>query len=110
MGLFIGIIRNVYLKQMKSTYQWQLHLITQAKMTATKAASSLMQVGTDYESDSLIAKKLQERQYKLKLLEEKLDLLKTEIEERLEMINTELKSNQEMIHSGIQESFTYKAA
>ena len=99
MGLFIGIIRNVYLKQMKSTYQWQLHLITQAKMTATKAASSLMQVGTDYESDSLIAKKLQERQYKLKLLEEK-----------LEMINTELKSNQEMIHSGIQESFTYKAA
>ena len=82
----------------------------QAKMTATKAASSLMQVGTDYESDSLIAKKLQERQYKLKLLEEKLDLQKTEIEERLEMINTELKSNQEMIHSGIQESFTYKAA
>ena len=61
MGLFIGIIRNVYLKQMKSTYQWQLHLITQAKMTATKAASSLMQVGTDYESDSLIAKKLQEK-------------------------------------------------
>ena len=58
----------------------------------------------------LIAKKLQERQYKLKLLEEKLDLQKTEIEERLEMINTELKSNQEMIHSGIQESFTYKAA
>lgn len=110
MGLFIGIIRNVYLKQMKSTYQWKLHLITQAKMTATKAASSLMQVGTDYESDSLIAKKLQERQYKLKLLEEKLDLQKTEIEERLEMINTELKSNQEMIHSGIQESFTYKAA
>ena len=110
MGLFIGIIRNVYLKQMRSTLQSQLHLITQAKMTATKAASNLMQVGTDYESDSLIAKKLQERQYKLKLLEEKLDLQKTEIEERLEMINTELKSNQEMIHSGIQESFTYKAA
>lgn len=83
MGLFIGIIRNVYLKQMKSTYQWQLHLITQAKMTATKAASSLMQVGTDYESDSLIAKKLQERQYKLKLLEENLICKKQKLKKDL---------------------------
>ncbi len=110
MGLFIGIIRKVYLRQMKSTLQWQLHLITQAKMTATKAASSLLQVGTDYESDSLIAKKLQERQYKLKLLEEKLDMQKSEYEEKIEMINNELKSNDGMIQSAIQESFSYKAA
>lgn len=110
MGLFIGIIRKVYLRQMKSTLQWKLHLITQAKMAATVAASSLLQVGTDYESDSLIAKKLQERQYKLKLLEEKLDMQKSEYEEKIEMINNELKSNDGMIQSAIQESFSYKAA
>ncbi|MBD5402625.1 hypothetical protein HDR58_07495 [bacterium] len=108
MGLFIGIIRKIELKMMKSTYQWQVHLITRAKMTATKAASNLLQVGTDYESDSLIAKKLQERQYKLKILEEKLDLQKSELEAKIQMINTELQSNQDMIQSGIQESFSYK--
>ena len=108
MGLFIGIIRNIYLKQMKSTLQWKVHLITQAKMTATAAAAGLLQVGTDYESDSLISKKLQERQYKLKLLEEKLDMQKEQYEQKIAMINEEIKSNQEMIQSGIQTSFSYK--
>jgi len=93
---------------MQSTYHWQLHLITQAKAVATKAASNLLQVGTDYESDSLIAKKLQQRQYKLKLLEEKLDVRKAEIETRLQEITTELQSNQQMIDEGIRNSFSYK--
>ncbi len=108
MGLFIGIIRRRYLKMMQSTLSWQMHLITQAKMTATKAASSLMQVGTDFESDSVLAKKLQQRQYKLKLLEEKLDLRKSEIQTRLDEIAQELQSNETMIQSGIQSSFSYK--
>lgn len=110
MGLFIGIIRRRYLNMMKSNLAWQLHLITQAKMTATKAAGNLMQVGTDYESDSLIAKKLQQRQYKLKLLEEKLDIRKSEIQTRLDEITEELKSNDTMIQSAIQTSFSYKVA
>ena len=77
-------------------------------MTATKAAGNLMQVGTDFESDSLIAKKLQQRQYKLKLLEEKLDIRKAEIQTRLDEIAQELQSNESMIQSGIQSSFSYK--
>lgn len=108
MGLFIGIIRRRYLKMMKSTYEWKMHLITQAKMTATNAASNLLQVGTDYESDSLIAKKLQQRQYKLKLLEEKLDLQKADIQSKLDGISQELQSNESMIQAGIQSSFSYK--
>ena len=71
MGLLIGIIRRRQLSMMKSNLQWKLHLITAAIATASKAATNLMQVGTDYESDDLISKKLQQRQYKLKLLEEK---------------------------------------
>lgn|SRR5574344_142101 len=110
MGLFIGIIRRRCLMMMKSTFEWKLHLVTQAKSVATKAASNLMQVGTDYESDSLITKKLQERQYKLKLLEEKLDTQKVEYETRLSEISEELKSVQTMIESNIQSSFSYKIA
>ena len=58
MGLFIGIIDRQRNAILRSQYEWQLHLIADAKMAATKAASDLLQVGTDFEGDSLIAKKL----------------------------------------------------
>ena len=67
MGLLIGIIRLRQLRLMQSNCEWKLQLITQAKMTAQNSANNLLQVGTDYESDTMIAKKLQQRQYKLKL-------------------------------------------
>ncbi len=110
MGLLIGIIRKQYLMMQRSTLQWQLTLITKAKRVASRAIDKFMQVGTDYEGDPLITKKLQAREYKLKLLEEKLDLQKERIQEELEGIKTELQSVQGMIESGIQESFSYKAA
>ena len=87
MGLLIGTVQRNRLLKEKSTLSWQLMLITTAISTASQSANNLLQVGTDYESDSLIAKKLQERQYKLKLLEEKLEVRKKEIETRLEEIN-----------------------
>lgn len=106
--LFVGIIRRIQLKQMRALYQWQVHTIVQAKMAATKAAGNLMKVGTDYESDALVAKKLQERQYKLKVLEEQLDLRKGELETKLQMINEELQSVSQEIDSAIKEGFSYK--
>lgn len=108
MGLLIGIIRRRQLSMMKSNLQWKLHLITAAIATASKAATNLMQVGTDYESDDLISKKLQQRQYKLKLLEEKLTNQKAEVETRLQEITAELQSNQGMIDQGVQTMFSYK--
>ena len=101
MGLLIGIIRRRQLSMMKSNLQWKLHLITAAIATASKAATNLMQVGTDYESDDLISKKL-------KLLEEKLTNQKAEIETRLQEITAELQSNQGMIDQGVQTMFSYK--
>lgn len=108
MGLFIGLIRKRQLMMQRSTLQWQLTLITQAKRVATNSVNNLMQVGTDYEGDPLIAKKLQERTYKLKLLEEKLDLQKMTIEGQLETIKLELESVSSMIQAAAQESFSYK--
>lgn len=108
MGLFIGLIRKRYLMMQRSTLQWQMTLITQAKRVATRAVNNLMQVGTDYEGDPLITKKLQAREYKLKLLEEKLDLQKERIQGELEMNKAELDSVKTMIESAVQESFSYK--
>ncbi len=107
MGLFIGIIRKRYLKMQKSTAEWQLHLITQAKRTATNSVNELMQVGTDYEADSAIAKKLQQRQYKLKLLEEKLDERKEELEILIKGYTEEIESCDTMIEANMKSSFSY---
>ena len=67
MGLLIATIQRRQLRMERSNLQFQLLLITKAIATAGKSTNELMQVGTDYESDSIIAKRLQERQYKLKI-------------------------------------------
>lgn len=110
MGLLIGIIRKRYLCMMKSNAEWKLQLITQAKMTAQNSANNLMQVGTDYESDSLIAKKLQQRQYKLKLLEEKLDMQKAALELQIKEYTQEIESCNSMIEANLKSSFSYNIA
>lgn len=91
----------------KSNAEWKLQLITQAKMTAQNSTNNLLQVGTDYEADSLIAKKLQQRQYKLKLLEEKLDRQKAALELQIQECADEIKSCDSMIQASIQNSFSY---
>lgn len=107
MGLLIGIVRMRYLKMMKSSAEWKLQLITAALMTAQNSTNNLLQVGTDYESDSLIAKKLQQRQYKLKLLEEKLSGQKSALELQIKECTEEMESCKSMIEANIKSSFSY---
>lgn len=107
MGLLVGIIQRRQLTMEKSNLAFQLLLITKAISVASNSATELMQVGTDYESDSLVAKKLQERQYKLKLLEEKLQIQKGAIQTRLNEVEEELKSVDSMIQAEIKSLFSY---
>ena len=108
MGLLIGIIRLRQLRLMQSNCEWKLQLIAQAVSTAQNSANNLLQVGTDYESDSAIAKKLQQRQYKLKALEEKLNAQKAALEIQLKEINAEMESCKGMIDKHIQDCFAYR--
>lgn len=110
MGLFVGQIRKQQLIQEKAKLEWLMLNLTQAKSVATKSAMNLMQVGTDYEADSLVAKKLQERQYKLKVLEDKIDQQKNEVQERLDSITKEMESVDSMIKANIESSFSYKVS
>ena len=107
MGLLVGIIQRRQLTMEKSNLAFQLLCITKAMSVAANSSMELMQVGTDYEADSLIAKKLQERQYKLKLLEEKLQVQKGAIQVRLNEIEEELKSVDSMINAEIKSLFSY---
>jgi len=110
MGLLIGIIRKRFLVLQKSNAAWKLQLITAAIAAAQNSASNLLQVGTDYKAESLIAKKLQERQYKLNSLETKLKQQKSTLETQITEYDAEIKSCDEMIKNNAQELFTYKAA
>ena len=107
MGLLIAIVRKKFLMMQKSTAEWKLQLITQAKMTAQNSVNDLLQVGTDYEADPLISKKLQQRQYKLKLLEEKLDRQMGALKLQIEECTQEISSCDNMIKSNVQNSFSY---
>ena len=107
MGLLIGIVRMRYLAIMKSNAEWKLQLITAALMTAQNSTNNLLQVGTDYEADSLIAKKLQQRQYQLKLLEEKLNRQKAALEFQIKECTQEMESCKAMIDTNIKTAFSY---
>ncbi len=54
-------------------------------------------------------KKLEQRKYKLKILEEKLDQRKADIETKLQALKAIESSNQQMIDNGIQR-MAYKVA
>ncbi len=110
MGLLIGIIRKRFLVLQKSNAAWKLQLITAAIAAAQNSANNLLQVGTDYQSETLIAKKLQERQYKLNALETKLKQQKQMLETQISEYDAEIKSCDEMINNNVQELFSYKAA
>ena len=107
MGLLIAIVRKRFLMMQRSNAEWKLQLITQAKATASNSVNDLLQVGTDYEADSMITKKLQQRQYKLKLLEEKLDRQMVALKAQIEICNTEIESCDKMIERHMKSSFSY---
>lgn len=107
MGLITSQIRLLYLQQQRLDLEYKIQLITQAKMGLSQSVSDLMQVGNDYDPESPTTKMLQQRQAKLKVLEQKLDLQMQQYQTRLKMIDTEYQSCQGMLDKNIQQSFSY---
>lgn len=107
MGLITSQIRLMYLQQQRLDLEYKIQLITQTKMGLSQSVSDLMQVGNDYDPESPTTKLLQQRQAKLKVLEQKLDMQMQEYQNRLKMIETEYQSCQGMFESNIKDSFTY---
>ena len=107
MGLLTSQIRLLYLQQQRLDLEYKIQLITQTKMGLSKSVSDLMQVGNDYDPESPTTKLLQQRQAKLKVLEQKLDMQRQEYQNRLKMIDAEYESCQAMMDKNIQSSFKY---
>lgn len=109
MGLLTSQIRLMYLQQQRLDLEYKIQLITQTKMGLSQSVSDLMQVGNDYDSESPTTKLLQQRQAKLKVLEQKLDMQMQEYQNRLKMIDAEYDSCQSMMDKNIQSSFKYSS-
>ena len=74
MGLITSQIRLMYLQQQKLDLEYKLQLITQTKMGLSQSANDLLQVGNDFDPESPTTKMLQQRQAKLKVIEDKLEM------------------------------------
>ncbi len=107
MGLIVSQIRVMYLQQLRLDLEYKIQLITQSKMSLSQSVSDLMQVGNDYDPESPTTKMLQQRQAKLKVLEQKLDQQLQQYNTRLKMIDTEYDSAVAMRDKNIQSSFSY---
>lgn len=107
MGLIVAQIRLMYLQQQRLDLEYKIQLITQTKLGLSASVSDLMQVGNDYDPESPTTKMLQQRQAKLKVLEQKLDQQMAMYNTRLKMIEAETQSAQQMLDKNIQQSFRY---
>lgn len=107
MGLIVSQIRVMYLQQLRLDLEYKIQLITQSKMSLSQSVSDLMQVGNDFDPESPTTKMLQQRQAKLKVLEQKLDQQLAQYNTRLKMVDTEYESAVAMRDKNIQSSFSY---
>jgi len=107
MGILVSTMRLQYLLQAKGDLEYKIQLITQSKMGLMQSTNELMAVGNDYDPDSPIVKTLQQRQAKLKVLEQQLDMQMNEYQNRLKAVETEIESARGVIDKNIQSSFKY---
>ena len=107
MGVITDTIRMHYLNNVRMDLEFKIQLVTQNRMELTKACDDLMQVGTDYDSDNPIMKTLNQRQSKLKLLEQKLEQQMIRYQNQLKMVETELNSCKQRIDKNISTAFSY---
>ncbi len=107
MGVLVATMRMQYLTNLKCDLEYKIQLITQAKLNLMTSNNDLMQVGTDYDPESPIVKTLQQRQAKMKLLEQRLDQQMASYQAQLRAVMTEYESARGMRDRDIQETFRY---
>ena len=107
MGVITDSSRVQFLLNEKIDLEYKMQLCTQSKSALAFANADLMQVGTDYSPDSPVVKQLNQRQAKLKAMEQKLDTQMEQYRIRLQMITSELSACQGRLQQGIAQSFRY---
>ena len=107
MGFVTDSIRLRQLHGQQMDLKFKIQQITTTKMSLTGINSDLTKVGTDYDPDSPVMKTLQQRQEKIKLLEEKLSLQQQDYQLQLDMVSAEYQSCKARLKDEIQAEFSY---
>ena len=107
MGFITDSMRLRQLHGQKMDLEFKIQQITITKQSMINAGSDLMKVGTDYDPDSPVMKTLQQRQQKLKILEEKLNQQAQEYQLQLDAVRTEYESCKQRVNQSIKEEFSY---
>jgi hypothetical protein len=107
MGFITDSMRLRQLHGQKMDLQFKIQQITITKQSLIGAGNDLMKVGTDYDPDSPVMKTLQQRQEKLKILEEKLSQQAEEYRLQLEAVSAEYDSCKQRVSQSIKEEFSY---
>ena len=107
MGMITDTARLRQLRGQKMDLNFKIQQIVTEKTSLTNACNDLMKVGTDYDRESPVMKTLQQRQAKLKVLEEKLDQQMQEYQLQLQMNDAEYTSCKQRLSQEIQEEMSY---
>ena len=107
MGVITDTLRLRQLRGMKIDLNYKIQQITTTKMSLISDGNDWTKGGTEYDHESPIMKTLQQRQAKLKLLEEKLDQQKSEYQIQLQAVEAEYESCKQRLTKSIQEEFSY---
>ncbi len=107
MGVLVATMRVQYLTNLKCDLEYKIQLITQAKLNLMSSNNDLMQVGTDYDPESPIVKTLQQRQAKMKLLEQRLDQQMDAYQAQYRAVVSEMEAARTMRDRDIQTTFRY---
>ena len=108
MGLIVDTIRMQYLNNVRMDLEYKIQLITQTRSELMTSCNDLMQVGNDYDSDNPIVKTLNQRQAKLKLLDQKLEQQMLQYQTKLKTVETEYNSCRARVDKNIQHAFSYQ--
>ncbi len=107
MGVITDSSRVQFLLNEKIDLEYKMSLCMQAKSALAFANSDLMQVGTDYSPDSPVVKQLNQRQAKLKAMEQKLDTQMEQYRIRMQIITSELGAYQGRLNQSISQAFRF---
>ena len=107
MGMATSQLRLMQLLLHRLDLEYKVQLISEAKMNLSKAASDILNVGTDLDSNDPMLKKLQARKDRLNVVEKQLDAQMAQYNNKLKMINAEYDSCKNMLDQNISRSFKY---
>ncbi len=107
MGLIIASIEKHQLRQEELDLQYKIQMITKTRRTLTQSVEDLTAVGANYDADSPMAKALEQRKAKLKVLEQQLEARFEEYQDQLKMISAQRESAEKMFEQEVGKAFKY---